>query len=40
MQPPVNPEASGGQHQEDHNNVLSGRIIVYGQFHHNKFILL
>ena len=39
-QPPVKPEASGGQHPEYHHHVLSGRIPGDGTFHHHQLILL
>ena len=36
--PPVKPEASGGQHTEDHHRVMSEIIAIDGPFHHNQLI--
>ena len=37
-QPPVNTEASGGQHPKYHHHVLSVGIPLDGTFHHHQLI--
>ena len=37
-QPPVKPEAYGGQHTEDHHHAMGGRITGDVPFHHHQLI--